>query len=192
MCKALLKIVLVWLIAVCCFGARLMAQKAQIDYSIGGLLSKPAYFPNHAKSTITGFGIDITREKSISPNFSWTLSTGFDYFRGTIMHHNRPGIAKDTAIRHFVGIPAMGGLKLYFGKFFYVAGDAGLLIRVNNTSKTHLCVTPAVGVMLRTGRSKIDLGIKLVNALKGFSQAKNNSLQNGGYGFWSCRAAWVF
>ena len=98
MCKALIKIVLVWLIAGCCLGSPLFAQKAQIDYSVGGLISKPAYFPNHARSTMTGFGVDITREQFISPNFSWTVSTGFNYFRGGITHHNRPGMAKDTAI----------------------------------------------------------------------------------------------
>jgi len=192
MAKALIKTIIASVVICCSVGIKLFAQKAQIDYSLGAVISKPAYFPNGAKSTITGFGFDITREKFIVPNFSWTVSTGFDYFRGNITHRTRPGMEKDSSIRHFIGIPVMGGLKLYIDKMFYVSGDAGLLIRVNNNSKTHLAVTPSAGIMLRTGKSKIDLGIKLINALKGFSQAKNNSLQNGGYGFWSCRAAWVF
>ncbi len=185
--------IIFFLILICLLACvRSNAQYKKADTEIGLNFSKPSYFKGAETSNAIGFGLDVKREWNFTSRFSFTADAGFNYFQGDYTYYKFMGSPKDTVIKNFSIVPVLAGLKYYFAGNFYLSGEAGIVIKASRNAGTRLALVPSAGWMLPLGNSKIDLGIRLTNIISGYGTPESSGLKNGGYGFWSLRAAYGF
>jgi hypothetical protein len=165
-------------------------------FSIGVAASAPPSFSFNGSTHATSVGIDIAKERYFSPGVSWTLTAGYDYFIGEYSFYDWKGAsgmqAPNDSVRNFALIPLTIGLRYYFWKTFYLAGEGGLNIATSAYTGTHPMLRPAAGVLIPAGQVHIDAGIKWTYITEGGGIPESNGLKRGGYRFWSLRVALVF
>lgn len=169
------------------------AQSKKTTYSIGALVSRPAYFPNTESNNATGIGFEIQREHLFSKKFSWTASAGYIHFSGAHNYIDYSGLPHDTSLNSYGNIPVFAGLRYYFWKKLFLGGEAGAMIQASKNTGTLFSLAPSLGYKFNVAyKHAIDASVRLINTLPGYGTLEANSLSKGGYGIWVLKVAYAF
>jgi len=167
-------------------------QRNPASYSIGLDISKPVYFSYGNTSSAMGIGLNLNREKKLGKRFSWTAGIGFNYFSGNFHYYKFTNGTGDTISKNFAILPIVTGFKYHFAENFFMQFQGGVAAGISKNTGTEFVLIPSIGYVLPTPKPKIELALQLANVIQGFGIAENNSLSNGGYGYWSFRIAYHF
>jgi hypothetical protein len=169
------------------------SQTKKTTYSVGALVSTPAYFPNTETNNTTGIGFEIQTERLFSKKFSCTASAGYIHYSGNYTYINYSSFAHDTTINSYGNVPLFAGLRFYCWKKLFLGAEIGAMIQASSNTGTHLSLAPSVGYKFAVGKQQgIDVGVRLVNTLPSYGVPEENGLMKGGYGVWVLKVAYSF
>ncbi|MDI3322460.1 hypothetical protein [Pinibacter soli] len=169
------------------------AQSKKTSYSVGALLSRPAYFSNTENNNATGFGFEIQTERLFSKKISCTASAGYIHFSGPYTYVNYSSFAHDTTINSYGNVPLFAGLRFYCWNKLFLGAEIGAMIQASSNTGTHLSLAPSVGYKFDIAKQRgIEVGLRLINTLPSYGVPEANSLMKGGYGIWVLKVAYAF
>ncbi|MCX2575502.1 hypothetical protein [Pedobacter sandarakinus] len=146
----MLKIKLYLFVLLLFVGTFAMAQNTT-SVDIGAEINLPS--GNFSNVSAIGLGGSVKASFPISSAFALSLNAGYTNFFG-----KRTQI---LSVQDLSYIPLKGGLKYYLGETFYVEGQLGAGIPVNDGQNKLFIWSPGIGNQFRvSGDSKLDFGIR--------------------------------
>ncbi|HEX8378505.1 MAG TPA: hypothetical protein VF602_11865 [Pedobacter sp.] len=147
------KILLLAVFAVVAFSASAQTEgKGRTRFSVGLEAGLPIGDAGDVYSSMLGGALKV--EIPVASSLFATVSGGY-----TNLSYKK--VFKDLGFESTGVIPLKGGVKYFFGKNFYGAGELGAVIGTEKDSETLLTIAPGVGISYPVSdKNDIDAGIR--------------------------------